>query len=82
MKDPDEDPLPKEDPEEDPNIPILDNVILPIIPNRGQLDPESNWLQSSSDGDSDPDHDQFLLNADDMYSEDAWSSCSALPRRN
>ena len=63
----------EEDPVEDPDIP---NVILPIVPNRGQLNPESNWLQSSSDNDTDPDHDQFLLNADDLYSDDAWSSCS------
>ena len=50
---------------------------LPLIPNRAQLDPTSNWLQSSSDTDSDHDHDQFMLNANDIYSDDAWSSCSS-----
>ena len=29
-----------------------------------------------TENDSDPDHDQFLLNADDLYSDDAWSSYS------
>ena len=50
---------------------------LPVMPNRGHLGPTSNWLQSSSENGSDLDHDQFLLNANDMYSDDAWSSCSA-----
>ena len=50
---------------------------LSLVPNRAQLDPTSNWLQSSSGSDTDPDHDQFLLNADDLYSDDAWSSYSS-----
>ena len=54
------------------------NKPIPLIPNRGHLDPASNWLQFSSDNDSDPEYDQFLLNANDMYSDDAWSSCSDL----
>ena len=29
-----------------------------------------------TENDSNPDHDQFLLNADDLYSDDAWSSYS------
>ena len=29
-----------------------------------------------TENDSDPDHDQFLLNADDLYSDDPWSSYS------
>ena len=40
------------------------------------LDNEQNWLQSSSDNVSDLDHDQFLLNTNDMYSDEAWSSYS------
>merc|ERR1712115_247557 len=71
--------LPSSDSEVDSNVnhpPItLNNPIL-TLPNRGHLDPTSNWLQSSSGSDSDPDHDQFLLNANDMYSDEAWSSCS------
>jgi len=47
-----------------------------LLPNRGSLDPASNWLQSSSENDSDLDHDQFLLNANDQYSDDAWSPYS------
>ena len=34
----------------------------------------TNWLQSSPDNGSDIDQDQFLLNANDMFSDDAWSS--------
>ena len=34
---------------------------LPLLSNRGSLDPASNWLQSSSDNESDIDHNQFLL---------------------
>ena len=49
---------------------------LPLLPNRGQLDPASNWLQSSSESNTDLDQDQFLLNADDMYSDADFSSCS------
>ena len=74
---PDEFNLPTSDNEADVE---LDNFLispndnpLPLIPNRGHLDPTSNWLQSSSENDSDPDHDQFLLNADDLYCDDAWS---------
>ena len=33
---------------------------MSIAPNRGNIDPTSNWLQSSSD--SNPDLDQFMLN--------------------
>ena len=54
----------------------------PIIQNRGILNPTSNWLQSSSDNDSDPDFDQFVQNTEDMDSEDAWSPCSSPVNEN
>ena len=78
---PDEIILPSSDNEDDPvlehtNISSND-LPLPSLPNRGLLNPTSNWLQSSSENDSNPDHDQFLLNAEDMFSDDAWSSCSS-----
>ena len=78
---PDEIILPPSDNEADTQ---LDNFLispndnpLPLLPNRAHLDPASNWLQSSSGSEADPDHDQFLLNADDMYSDDAFSSYSS-----
>ena len=53
-----------------------DDNPLPISPNRGQLNPESNWLQSSSDSNDDFDNEQFLLTANDLHSDDAWSPYS------
>ena len=77
---PDEFSLPPSDNEIDTQ---LDNFLispndnpLTLIPNMAHLDPTPNWLQSSSGSETDPDHDQFLLNADDMHSNDAWSSYS------
>ena len=49
---------------------------LPISPHRGRLNSESNWLQSSTDSNVDTDNDQFLLNANDLHSDDAWSPYS------
>merc|ERR1712115_141364 len=52
--------LPSSDSEDDPSVDQpptnLNNNPLLIAPNRGHLDPISNWLQSSSDSDSNPDH--------------------------
>merc|ERR1712115_291679 len=74
--------LPPSDNEQDPiedQTPSIHNIVIqPLAPNRGHLDPTSNWLQSSSENESDPDYDQFLLNTNDTYSDDAWSSCSEI----
>jgi len=45
--------------------------------NIGNLDPNSEWLQSSSDTDSDIDESQFLLNADDMLDDSEYGSTSS-----
>ena len=64
---PDEILLPSSDSEEEPvlrntNIIHPGNPLIPVIPNRGILNPTSNWLQSSSDDDNDLGIDQSNSN--------------------
>ena len=44
--------------------------------NRGQLNPNSEWLQSDSESEADIDEEQFLLNANDMANDDGSSTSS------
>ena len=56
------------------NAPVVNNNVTNI--NRGQLDPNSEWLQSDSESETDIDEEQFLLNANDMANDDESSTSS------